>query len=261
MDIAAVVSGERTCIVLVDYDNAFPPGLGLTDEEVAVDVAAWLRKLADRYPTIDRFEVRLYGGWYDYQDLSRHGSDAARAITFMPSFPLSMPNSAIVRGSISLAVNPLGMEDLTPLLGTYRVRNALPRIRLTKQPYPESCARIEPNCPASILRSFTKAGHRQCPVESCSLVSKEAFVVHEQKMVDTMLATDVLTASSESGGYSLVVVVSGDSDFVPPLLTAARGGKAPLVVIQPRPNEASSYATDLLRDAAVDVIEETDERV
>jgi len=251
----AGVGESGTCLVLVDYDNAFPPGRRLSDEEIALEVGHWLQMLAARHPEVDRFEIRLYGGWYDESDLSRHGSEAARVITSLPTFPMSVHGVRILRGQISLAVNLLAGKTSAPLLGTYRRRGSLPRLQLSGLPYPDACAQIDSTCPAAILRSFTKHSSRACPVEACSLVASDAFVVHEQKMVDTLLATDILTACRPQSEYEVVVVVSGDSDFVPPLIAAKVGSDVRLVQLLPRAEEASDYATAVLTDVGVEIVE------
>lgn len=241
------------CLVLVDYDNAFPPNANLSDDEIALDVEQWLRRLSERYPRAERFDIRLYGGWYDDRDLSRHGSEAARLVALMPEFPMRVPGGRILRGSISLAVAPLATASTTPLLGTYRRRGSLPRVRLTRNPYPDSCAMEDTHCPAAILRSFTKNSRRECPVATCDLVAADAFVVHEQKMVDTMLATDLLTAGQMDDTFASIVVVSSDSDFVPPLLAAKLLGKIELMQFLPRENTASVYASEILSDAGIEM--------
>lgn len=247
----------KSCLILVDYDNAFPPSNELSDSEIALSVTGWLRSLATKYPGVARFDIRLYGGWYDAANLSRHGSEVVRVMTVMPQFPFSVQGSKILRGDISLAVGPLaaGVKPGAPLLGTYRQRGSLPRIRLTRQPYPDDCAQVDHTCPAAILRSFTKSSNRACPVPACSIVSKDAFVMHEQKMVDTLLATDILTVDALPDRYDVVVVVSGDSDFVPPLLAAKAINSAEYVQLIPRPDDASEYASDVLSSAGVEIIE------
>lgn len=242
------------CLVLVDYDNAFPPNAALSDQEIVQEMERWLRLLSDRYRDAATYEVRLYGGWYDESDLSRHGSEVARLLPLMPEFPMRVPDGRILRGTITLAVTPMASRDSSPLLGTYRRRGSLPRIRLTREPYPEFCARQDQQCPAAILRSFTKHARRSCPAEACGIVSADAFVIHEQKMVDTMLASDVLTVARSLKTLSAIVVVSGDSDFVPALLAARSFGMSELVQLRPRNHEASSYATTVLAQAGVKVI-------
>lgn len=255
MRVAPAGLDENACLVLVDYDNAFPPNAKMQPEEIAVQVERWLRQIASAYRDLRTFEVRMYGGWYDDQNLSRHGSEVAKIIALMPKFPIRLSNGQLVRGTIGLATNLLTARDAVPLLGTYRQRGSLPRVRLSAHPYPSGCARIDATCPAAILRSFTKSTRRECPVDSCGLVSSDAFVLHEQKMVDTLLATDILAAGRLNPGYSLVVVVSGDSDFVPPLLNAREFNTVRFIQLLPRPEEASEYSTRLLAEAGVDVIE------
>lgn len=246
--------GERTCLVLVDYDNAFPPSEPLTPEEVALEVELWIRRLSTRYTDVARIEMRLYGGWYDDADLSRQGSLVVQILSRMPEFPIRLPGGRILRGEIALASWPLVSARSSPLLGTYRRRSSLPRIRLNKQPYPDNCAKLDSTCPAAILRAFTRTNHRACPTEACTTLSSEAFVTHEQKMVDTMLATDLLTASQHSSTDSIVVVISGDSDFLPPLLAANSIGGNQLAQLRPRVHESSEYATSVLEAAGVEVI-------
>ncbi|WP_341946719.1 hypothetical protein [Microbacterium sp. LWH11-1.2] len=250
---AARPSEDGTCLVLVDYDNAFPPNRDMSDGEIAVEVARWLQELAARHPQLGAFEVRLYGGWYDDNDLSRHGSNVARVLASMPDFPMILSNRRVVRGAITLAVNPIGSASSTPLYGTYRRRGSLPRIR-PRQPHPDACVQPDATCPAAILRSFTKHSRRECPVNTCSIVSSEAFEVHEQKMVDTLLSTDILVAGRRQSGYAMVVVVSGDSDFLPPLLVASVDGGVTLVQLVPRAEEASDYASAILSGVGVEIM-------
>lgn len=246
---------ERACLVLVDYDNAFPPNREPSDEEVAHEVARWLQQLSDRDPRLERFTLRLYGGWYDEIGLSKRGSDVARVMALMPKFPMRVERGRIVRGDISLAVSPIASVNASPLLGTYRRRGSLPRIRLARHPYPDDCAQIDATCPAAILKSFTRGARKECPVDTCSLIASDAFVVHEQKMVDTLMATDILTAGQLPSDYSAIVVVSGDSDFVPPLLAAKLVSEVSLVQLVPRAEDASAYATSVLTDVGVEILE------
>lgn len=61
---------DCTCLVLVDYDNAFPPSAELSDDEIAADFGEWLERLLSNYPAITRFDIRFYGGWYNETGLS-----------------------------------------------------------------------------------------------------------------------------------------------------------------------------------------------
>lgn len=245
---------DGTCLVLVDYDNAFPPGRDMSEDEIAVEVGRWLQELASRHVRLGRFDVRLYGGWYDDRDLSRHGSDVARVMAKMPEFPMVLQGGRIVRGAINLAASPIASASGIPLYGTYRRRGGPPRIR-SRQPHPDACVQTDESCPAAILRSFTKSARRECPVTTCSTVASEAFEVHEQKMVDTLLSTDILIAGRAQSGYSMIVVVSGDSDFLPPLMAASVDGEVALVQLLPRAEEASAYAVAVLSEVGVEILE------
>jgi uncharacterized LabA/DUF88 family protein len=74
-------------------------------------------------------------------------------------------------------------------------------------------------------------------------------------MVDTLLSTDILVGGRRQSGYSMVVVVSGDSDFLPPLLAASTDGEVALVQLLPRVEEASDYAVAVLSDVGVEIFE------
>ncbi|WP_243226102.1 hypothetical protein [Microbacterium sp. CIAB417] len=245
---------DETCLVLIDYDNAFPPNRGMSEDEIAVEVARWLQELASRHVRLTHFEVRLYGGWYDERDLSRHGSDVARVMAKLPDFPMVLRGGRIVRGAITLAAHPISSTSGGPLYGTYRRRGGPPRIR-SRQPYPDACVQTDTSCPAAILRSFTKSARRECPVNTCSTIASEAFEVHEQKMVDTLLSTDILVAGRAQSGYSMIVVVSGDSDFLPPLMAASIDSDVALVQLLPRAEEASAYAIAVLSEVGVEILE------
>lgn len=239
--------------MLVDYDNAFPPSSEITTEQVSVRFESWLRYLTVKIPALDLFEVRLYGGWYDSSDLSRRGSEVAALLPQLPQFPHAIPGRKILRGTIELAVAPMTAGD-TPLLDTYRVRGSVPRLRLSRHPHPDNCARIDKSCPAVMLRSFTRHSNRSCPTANCELTTREVFVTHEQKMVDTMLTTDLLIAALDRDRYGTVVVISGDSDFVPPLMTARALSETNLIQLLPDELEASAYANQILLETGIEVL-------
>lgn len=246
---------DCTCLVLVDYDNAFPPSAELSDDEIAADFGEWLERLLSNYPAITRFDIRFYGGWYNETGLSHHGSAAARIVAYLPDFPVATAAGKIVRGGVMLAAAPLVTSTSSPLLGSHRRRGSLPRIRLSRSPHPDNCAQADATCPAAILKAFTKSSTRVCPSQDCSLVASQAFITQEQKMVDTLLSTDILTADSSPAGFSILAVVSADSDFLPPLLARQQMGDIDLVQIVPRSADASEYAIDVLRDAGVEIME------
>ena len=255
----AVIDAGGVCLVAVDYDNAFPPSTDFTPEEVSQRMTTWLQLLENLLPDVGQFDVRLYGGWYDDLDLSRKGSEVASLLPQLPQFPRILPSGRILRGTIEMAGAPL-FGPMAPLLETYRVRGSLPRVRVAPRPLPESCAHeASASCPAMVLKSFTRHGARECPVAACSSRAADVFISHEQKMVDTMIATDIVASSLMPELYEAIAVVSGDSDFVPPMLTAHRLGDAHIIQICPREEERADRATTLLKAEGVTVIEESNE--
>ena len=64
------------------------------------------------------------------------------------------------------------------------------------------------------------------------MTSASAFVAYEQKMVDTLLACDLLELCLDAATRH-VTVVSADTDFVPPLVMASRKSQATLQLLVP----------------------------
>ena len=62
-------------------------------------------------------------------------------------------------------------------------------------------------------------------MNGCAVINKEAFVVGSQKMVDTMMATDIIDYSNKPNVRS-VSVFSDDTDLMPAILKAKTYGKS-----------------------------------
>ncbi len=209
----------KSAVILVDLDNVHPPGsTALAGPELRHSLLTLITLACDSVPRIGVITVRLYGGWMSGGVLSRMGSEVAAAMAMADPFPLLHTNGVSVRGTVELATSLLAAPAFV-LQDTYRHRGSVPRLRLSG-PIPPGCQRDPVACPARILKQFTKGPGSLCPADACGVTATSAFVAHEQKMVDTLLSCDLL-AAAEDEGISAVFLVSGDTDFVPPLLYAA----------------------------------------
>ncbi len=207
------------CVVLVDFDNFVPPGQRVLSPELfAHELLALVRRIRRKSPAPGYFLVRLYGGWYSDGTLTSVGSQVAQLIAASPLFPLIDGQGLIVRGDIQL-VNELLALPRIKMNTTYRRRGGLPRLRLSSPGTPTGCPIPDAGCPITGFHRVTQKKHAQCPDDRCSVGVADAFIVHEQKMVDTLLACDLLEASSQ--GVERIVLVTSDSD----LFTAHSAGK------------------------------------
>lgn len=244
-------AAPETVGVLIDFDNFAPPGSGLNESSLSHALQTCIRRALEVHDGVARVEVRLYGGWMSGGLLSRRGSEVAALATQIDPFPLVLPARRILRGSLTLATSLWGDETIFD--DTYRSRGAVPRLRLAGTPVPEGCQEDRKTCPARILKQFTQSAKRMCPATQCPVTAELAFVAHEQKMVDTLLACDLIEMAS-NGQYSGISVVTADTDLMPPLLHAARRYTTRLQLISPM-NNWSPYHAQLLQERRVSVSE------
>lgn len=226
------------------------------DEDQPNRSVARLRSIAStvvRLFEADQVILRLYGGWA----LSNgHQSDAASRALFTSAqayiFPL--PTSAgIVNGRFELATSLLSVPQFE-LPETYRVRGSVPRIRIRDGATPMHCVGDSESCPAAILKRFTRRPRKLCPMDNCPVTCEQAFLQVEQKMVDTHMASDILFASN-SDRYHSIVIISDDTDLVPPLLQAKQSSQVPLA-LWPIGGTMPVHFLDLLGRAGVTAVEE-----
>ena len=65
---------------------------------------------------------------------------------------------------------------------------------------------------------MSRGQRRLCSIDGCTVVNADAFLVREQKMVDSLLVCDTISFSQTS---STLVVLSNDLDVLPGLVQAA----------------------------------------
>lgn len=216
------------CILLVDFDNFLPPGQRVVSTELfSHELLAIIRHARRTAPTPANFLVRLYGGWYSDGALTAAGSQVAQIVATAALFPLIDEQGSIVRGSIEM-VDELFALPGTRIGDTYRRRAGLPRLRLSTSGCPPQCAAPDA-CPLTALQRLTRKKTATCSLPTCAVSTAEAFVVHEQKMVDTLLACDLLEATRQ--GVQNVVVVTSDTDLLPAALQAGSSGANHVLVL------------------------------
>lgn len=213
--------------ILVDYDNL------LLDQKAAglIDVATRVLMQLPQLTAQGRgtCEMRLYGGWYEGATMTKLAQELS--VTMQVDFPtiIRVPNKSggltpiTVNASLAVALS----EDPAHLLfNTFRKKGKPNNVRV-QNPQDAGCTKSD--CALTLLKKFLKSGG--CPAASCTATSTNLVYRSEQKLVDTMLACDLLHAQTQ--GLDYIVLVSDDDDFIPPVRTLLLRG-APVVRAHPK---------------------------
>lgn len=208
------MEAQLLAAVFVDYDNLLPhqKSRGIRDVVMQVLVQLpWTRPVSR-----GKCEVRIYGGWYEGTQITRLAEDLT--VQIQRDFPaiirVPIENGAPIALSTnaSLAVSLL-QEPRHHLFNTYR-RKGKPRNVRVEKPCDVGCLDVE--CALPQMKALLKTG--RCPKSGCIIANDDLVYRHEQKLVDTMLACDLIYAVDLVSGP--IILVSGDDDFLPPLRTA-----------------------------------------
>jgi hypothetical protein len=195
----------------------------VTLREVIAEVTGRLLEVA---PGTSFVSIRIYGGWTESGAMSQDASAIAAQLPTVDPFPIPS-YGRLVHGEVHLATT-LSMCPTVELGDLCRTRQGPPRIRLANRPRPLGC--IEPqSCAAKSLQKFTERGSRQCPTETCEVTAGVAFLTRQQKMVDTLMACDLLDFAHDPDVVA-ISVVTADTDLMPPLLQALALRRQPIVL-------------------------------
>ncbi len=201
--------------VLIDYDNL--SRLDRTRGIKTVILRIISKLTMDEVVNIKNIVFRLYGGWYQSNNLSKRAQDLIIEINkYFPSIFTIPCNSKKVVVKVELAYSLL----ITPsehLLDTFRIRS-FPKDIKCDDPNKHGCT--DPNCPIRNVFSFINNGtiNGQC----CSVKPEDILYRGQQKLVDTMLSMDIFYLSMSIDNS--IVVVSSDDDFWPAIRSSIQLG-------------------------------------
>ena len=209
----------KTSVALVDLDNWHEARPDAPVEASLSDVVSEVTlRLISVAPETEFISIRLYGGWTEDGAFTQFASEVSAHLPSVDPFPMrSGPKVTIVHGELVLAMT-LSIAPALALGDTCRKRSGPPRIRLATSPLPIGCVDAG-TCPARMLKKFTQSSSRECPTESCAVTSSVAFSTRQQKMVDTLMACDLLDMAHDKDVLA-ITVVTADSDLLPPLIHA-----------------------------------------
>lgn len=178
-------------------------------------------------------DIRIYGGWYEgplmtqlAQSLSVEINRDFPGIVRVPRTDGSIL-SFVANAELAVAM----MEEPNHhMFGTYRKKGRPGNIRVQS---PAQLGCVDSMCPLPLAKKLLKSG--RCPSSTCSVTSEDLVYRHEQKIVDTMLTCDMIYAPTQN--YDLLILVSGDDDFLPPIRTVLLRG-IPVARFHPKPNSS-----------------------
>ena len=167
-----------------------------------------------------RFRIRFYGGWYGKASLSQQGQALSAEIDAL--FPARLVvgtryTSLRLRVSAELASSML-VDPTHDVLHTLR-RGSRPRYDVHPLPF-RGCT--DPtHCPLAPIEALID--RRECPADDCSTPISGVFPrTRQQKLVDTMLVSDLIYLAHATRGPA--IVVSTDDDLWPGIRTALHLG-------------------------------------
>lgn len=204
--------------ILVDYDN-LPPLLSRNGPRLVADrIQERLFTAAPQLiPGDVRLDFRFYGGWHSRNAQSKRAIELlANLVSDFPSivFDRSRGRRITISGSLAESLLALPQQILTH---TYRVRSDAPRLQCVDG---NAIGCLRSSCPTLVLQPLFR--NRSCPEAGCVRGLDELVSRVEQKLVDTMLVTDMIYLAHQ--GVRALAVVSSDDDLWPGMLGAMAGG-------------------------------------
>ena len=168
----------------------------------------------------DRVVVRLYGGWFLGSDLSVVAQDLVTELDACFPRPVYLQpyherRPILVRAELARS---LLIDPPFDLFFTYRKRGFPRGIKCYRVPF-EGCTDSNA-CPLGIIPQFFSRA--SCHATDCRVAPKDVLFRAEQKLVDTMLTSDLITLAHE--GATAIAVTSNDDDLWPGIRTACHLG-------------------------------------
>jgi hypothetical protein len=167
--------------------------------------------------TAGDINIRLYGGWYNENGLSKDGTLITQEIG--EYFPFSLADDVntmrYLRCEIASSILD-SREYIFP--ATLRKHHGLDLLSVDH--HPEGC-KNPLDCPIHTVIAWSRK--KKCPIPGCSVRTPEAFICNRQKLVDSMICCDLINIANSEPDSNLFLV-SDDDDFIPALISAGNRG-------------------------------------
>jgi hypothetical protein len=199
-------------IVIIDFDNYFEDYAKLDAEKLELALTEIVEKCEEYFENTKEISIRLYGGWYQETTLTKQASKIQQFLSNISIFP-KVKNNKITNGTIEMVSSLFKIPNIQ-WYHTYKEKNGIGRIRINHDIVDDFCTQNKEQCPKYILYKFTATKNKKCNIENCTHIHKDVFKASEQKMVDTMIACDVISAVNDEN-VNGVFVLSDDQDHFP----------------------------------------------
>lgn len=208
----------NTVGILVDFDNFFPNTISQYSVESIKEVLNYtITTIRKSIPDINRFIIRLYGGWYENNSFTSRASVISSMLPYLNLlFPVLSPPKSIIQGRVELATQLYGHSFVW--YNSYREHAGLPKLRIDHSSLGSQCHSFN-NCPVKILKKFTDKKNKVCDIVGCNIVHSNVFFQRTQKYVDTMIACDIISLGTDDE-YVGIYVLSNDVDHFPAFAVA-----------------------------------------
>lgn len=243
--------GESTAAILIDFDN-FYTHIAEDDEMqwLGHEVNTMVTGALALSQSSRRVLIRFYGGWLENGMWTRRGSRLQKALFSTAAFPMPHPyGRGVLRGDVTIVTRLLQLPDIE-WGHTLRSKAGPPRLRLASSTPPEGCTAERVTCPVRTLQHFTRKKGKVCSLDGCHVTNDEAFMVVEQKMVDTIMACDLLALCLEPN-VKAIMVLTNDTDLLPPLFMGAATSEKRLQLVNTVGQRETPYG-EALRGLGVD---------
>lgn len=208
----------NNAIVIIDFDNYFTKDINEYSKTQIEYLFSLIVRHVYEHNNIKEIQIRLYGGWYQDDDLTNRASNVIQKISSIDIFPIIRGHNKI-DGNIEIVDSLYGINYVWH--NTYREKKGIPHLRINYLAKDDKCESQRHLCPVHILSKFTKGKNRICINEGCTTKHAEVFFQKEQKMVDTMIACDLLSYSEEVT-VDCLYLISDDVDHFPALALCAK---------------------------------------
>lgn len=205
--------------VLLDFNNVFTGELtSISSNDIEAKLMIPIREMLLNHTDINRIEVRVYGGWYQQGSLT---DKASAAFTLLSGIDCTLPlqnRGRWVRWNMEYVISAYGTNHFWD--NTYRQKDGLPRIIVKTDFQQERCGIDKNRCPVEIVKKISKGPEKLCQVDGCSLKAGEIFQTFGQKMIDTLMACDILNIAEEQETEA-IAVMTDDVDLLPALVVSS----------------------------------------
>lgn len=205
--------------ILLDFNNVFTGDLTLvSSNDIETKLMVPIREILSNHADISRIEIRVYGGWYQQGSLT---DKASAVFTLLSGIDFTIPlqnHGRWVRWGMEIVISAYGTNHFWN--NTYRQKNGLPRIIVNTDAQREICGVDKIHCPVEIVKKISKGAEKICHVDGCTLKAGDIFQTFGQKMIDTLMACDILTIAEEAD-TDAIAVMTDDVDILPALVVSS----------------------------------------